>query len=341
MNFLRKMRKSISFVIVISLLTTLAAAATVYSAGNDSKVYIYCDGDVIPTGKTNKSVYDVLLANGISLGTYDAVEPGLDACVKELDSITVRRAVNVEVDDDGSVKTYLTSAETVGDFLNAKSISVMEYDSVVPSVDAEVTDGMTVKISRGRREVTEEIISIPYETERRENASLARNLISVARYGTAGVRTVKTETIYRDGKLYSQKVISDVVTTQPVSEILDIGTKANTIVAPDGKVYTYSKVITCTATAYDASYESNGPWGAITATGKALDSGMVAVDPRVIPLGTKLYIEAPDGSWVYGYSVAEDTGGAIKGNKVDLFFHSPSKVRQFGRRTANVYILEG
>lgn len=340
MNFIKRKRKSISFIALISILTTLAAAATVYSAGNDSKVDVYCDGKVIAVGRTNKSVYDVLLTNGISIGTYDAVEPGLDALVSDVDCIKVRRAVKVELTDGGDVESYLTSAETVGDFLNVKRISVSEYDVVSPSLDTEVTDGMAVKIARGRREVTEEVIEIPYETERRENASLARNLISVARYGTAGTRTVKTETIYRDGELYSQKVVSDVITKQPVNEILDVGTKANTIVAPDGTVYTYSKVITCTATAYDASYESNGPWGAITATGKALASGMVAVDPRVIPLGTKLYIEAPDGSWSYGYAVAEDTGGAIKGNKIDLFYHTNYECRQFGRRKANVYILE-
>lgn len=340
MNFIRKMRKSLCFAVVISVLTTLAAAATAYSAGNDSKVDIYCDGKVIAVGKTNKSVYDVLLSNGISLGTYDAVEPGLDAPVNEVESIRVRRAVKVELTDGGKTETYLTSAETIGDFLNVKRISVSEYDVVAPGLDTKIDDGINVKITRGRREITEEVVEIPYETERRENASLARNLISIARYGTNGTRTVKTETIYRDGELYSQKVVSDVVTKQPVNEILDVGTKANTIVAPDGTVYTYSKVITCTATAYDASYESNGPWGAITATGKALASGMVAVDPRVIPLGTKLYIEAPDGSWSYGYAVAEDTGGAIKGNKIDLFYHTNYECRQFGRRKANVYILE-
>ena len=67
--------------------------------------------------------------------------------------------------------------------------------------------------------------------------------------------------------------------------------------------------------------------------------GCVAVDPRVIPLGTKLYIETPDGSFVYGHSIAADTGGAIKGNRVDLFFPTHSQALQFGRRNVNVYIL--
>ena len=68
--------------------------------------------------------------------------------------------------------------------------------------------------------------------------------------------------------------------------------------------------------------------------------GAVAVDPKVIPLGTRLYIEAPDGSWTYGKAIAADTGGSIKGNKVDLYMESYDEAIRFGRRPAKVYILE-
>lgn len=68
--------------------------------------------------------------------------------------------------------------------------------------------------------------------------------------------------------------------------------------------------------------------------------GVVAVDPRVIPLGTRLYIASTDGTADYGYALPGDTGGAIKGNKIDLFFSTASQVRQFGRRNVTVYILD-
>jgi 3D (Asp-Asp-Asp) domain-containing protein len=77
----------------------------------------------------------------------------------------------------------------------------------------------------------------------------------------------------------------------------------------------------------------------ITATGTYAKLGTVAVDPRVIPLGTKMYIVSTDGSVVYGYCTAEDTGGAIKGNKVDLFYNTTAECMQFGRRSVYVYIL--
>lgn len=94
----------------------------------------------------------------------------------------------------------------------------------------------------------------------------------------------------------------------------------------------YSKVLNMRATAYTPDPAENGGWS-VTALGTALRRGVVAVDPRVIPLGTELYIEG------YGYAVAEDTGGAIKGNRIDLLFETRSESYWFGRRTVTVYIL--
>ena len=70
--------------------------------------------------------------------------------------------------------------------------------------------------------------------------------------------------------------------------------------------------------------------------------GVIAVDPKVIPLGSRVYIESSDGgkSWVYGFAVAADTGGAIKGNKIDLCYNTRAECLQFGRRSATVYILD-
>lgn len=99
-----------------------------------------------------------------------------------------------------------------------------------------------------------------------------------------------------------------------------------------GDVLAYTDCLTVEATAYSG--------GGKTAMGTAAGEGTVAVDPDVIPLGSRLYITAEDGSsWVYGYAVAEDTGGSIQGERVDLFFWSESDCRAFGRRTAKVYVL--
>ena len=96
-----------------------------------------------------------------------------------------------------------------------------------------------------------------------------------------------------------------------------------------GDVLAYTDCLTVEATAYSG--------GGKTAMGTATGEGTVAVDPDVIPLVSRLYITAEDGSsWVYGYAVAVDTGGSIQGERVDLFFWSESDCRAFGRRSAKV-----
>ncbi len=100
-----------------------------------------------------------------------------------------------------------------------------------------------------------------------------------------------------------------------------------------------------TATAYDLSFQSTGKrpgdrYYGITASGTKARPGVVAVDPRVIPLGTRLYVQSLDGTKDYGFAIAEDKGGAIKGNKIDLFFETANEVRRFGRRKVKVYILK-
>ena len=98
----------------------------------------------------------------------------------------------------------------------------------------------------------------------------------------------------------------------------------------NGEPSKYSKVLTVEATAYSSQDPGNGNY---TATGSRLKKGIVSVDPRLIPLGTKLYVEG------YGYAVADDVGGAIKGHRIDLAYDSRSEALQFGRQTVKVYVL--
>lgn len=110
------------------------------------------------------------------------------------------------------------------------------------------------------------------------------------------------------------------------------------ITTPDGTTHTYSSVLTVKATAYHRQEEG----GLITATGTTTQYGTIAVDPSVIPLGSHVFVVAEDGtSWSYGSGLAEDTGGLIKGNRIDLFFMTGTEATNFGVRTAKIYILNG
>ena len=92
-----------------------------------------------------------------------------------------------------------------------------------------------------------------------------------------------------------------------------------------------------TATAYSTAPSENGGY-TVSAMGNPLGYGIVAVDPNVIPLGSKVYVTSPDGSWSYGVASAEDTGGAIRGNKIDLCYDTNASA--FGRKSCVVYVLE-
>lgn len=97
----------------------------------------------------------------------------------------------------------------------------------------------------------------------------------------------------------------------------------------------YKRKLTMEATAYEPGPHSNGPWATgYTSSGLKAGYGVVAVDPKVIPLGTRLYIEG------YGYALAGDVGGAIKGNRIDLCFATVDECYQFGRRDVVVYVLD-
>ena len=106
----------------------------------------------------------------------------------------------------------------------------------------------------------------------------------------------------------------------------------NTITTSDGQVLSYSSTLSVQATAYTG--------GGVTATGTSARYGAIAVDPKVIPYGTKMYIISDDGKWIYGVATAEDCGGAIKGNIIDLYFDDYNTCIQFGRRNCTVYILD-
>ena len=120
-----------------------------------------------------------------------------------------------------------------------------------------------------------------------------------------------------------------------IANVTENADGSGTLFLKDGTELNYSGVRSMTATAYTSGH---GGVGTRTASGTAVHVGTVAVDKSVIPLGTRMYIAASNGSVIYGLAVAEDTG--VKGNKIDLYYDTYDECIQFGRRTCTVYILE-
>jgi len=226
-------------------------------------------------------------------------------------------------------------AKALGEYLSANSVILAKANLPVVAEVSEVAEAKTAVYS----EVTE-TEEVNYNTVKRLNSSLEAGTTQTVREGEQGEKAVTYRVKFENGAEVSREIVSETVTKAPVDKIVEYGNKNASKDAPvnTGKL-DYKYVITCNATAYDLSAEENGGYAGQTATGVPLDKGVIAVDPKVIPLGSRVYIEALDGSWSYGYAVAADTGGAIKGNRVDLCYRTQYECIQFGRRPCRVYVL--
>lgn len=223
-------------------------------------------------------------------------------------------------------------AKALGEYLSSKGIILAGT-----SYQSE-GKGETPAVSY--REVTE-VEEIAFNTIKKATLSMAAGDTKVVREGKTGEKSVTYKVKYENGVEVSRESVSESVIKAPVDKIVEYGdTTAPENTSSEKAAFSYKYYIDCKATAYDLSAEENGGYAGQTATGVPLDKGVIAVDPRVIPLGTRVYIEAIDGSWSYGYAVAADTGGAIKGKRVDLCYRTRSECIQFGVRPCRVYVLD-
>lgn len=299
------------------------------------------------------TVGEFLEENEILVKDNDVVSMKNEDELSDNDVLIIREGRLVELSADGRIEIVTVTKPTVGEALAQLGVTLSEQDAVTPGVNELVTQNMSVVVDRYVTEYTVETEAIEFDTKRVNSSSIAKGKTKVIESGKNGKKEVKYSLLKKNGEVISKDVVSETVVEKPVTRVIHVGTKKTTTKqskatntnasSASGKIhgYNYSKKLTVTATAYDSSPEENGGHTR-TAYGLKPGYGVVAVDPKVIPLGTKLYIESADGgkSWSYGYCIAGDTGGAIKGNKVDLCFDTKSECRKFGRKSAVVYILK-
>ncbi len=330
----------------VAAFLTLVFSLTVsvsYASPQNYEIAIIDGDNYYELMSPSTTVAQVLANADIKLSKYDIVSPELDNYIKGSQTIVVERVNKVTVADNGEVNTYYTTVDTVGEFLKEKGIDVNYRDTVSLPLEEKLTADTQLEIVRIVKHIVKVDTVIPYETKTLADTSMSISDTRLVSPGVNGIECQTYEVITRNGVEVERTLVSSERTAEPVAEVKAVGTKGGKM--PKADDFSYSKLITCTATAYDLSFQSCGKrpgdrgYG-ITASGTQARYGTVAVDPRVIPLGTRMYIESADGSFVYGYCIAEDTGGAIKGNKVDLFFNTNAECMQFGRRSVNVYILD-
>ena len=191
---------------------------------------------------------------------------------------------------------------------------------------------MTIVVETEKVTVETKSMDLPFETKIEHTSDLKPGERQVKTPGKNGQVERGFEVVRFGGEVVKETQIKSNVIVEPQTQVVLKGVK-NVITDPStGKVYEYTKTINMEATAYTDI--QNDRWNGITASGMPTFVGMVAVDPKVVPLGTKLYVEG------YGVAHAGDTGGAVKGNIIDLFMSTHQQARAHGRRARKVYVLK-
>lgn len=275
--------------------------------------------------------FALAIALGLTIGTTMAVAQQPQTALDHESNIEVPRpaAFLVTLIADGETRSVLTSAKTVGDLLAAEKAYPSGEDRCSVPLSAPIKDGMRVAITRVKTERFIDRIAIPFTTRQRYTSSLRAGVREVVTPGKPGQRVKVVLNVFRDGKLVQVRKIAESV-TKPRQQVVLTGTRG--LVASRG-YFGGRRTMTMVATGYGPTAADNGRWAGQTATGLKPGYGVVAVDPRFIPLGTRLYIEG------YGYAVAGDTGSAIKGNRIDLGHDTYSEAARVGRKKVKVIIL--
>lgn len=346
---------------------------TTLEIGRAMLVKIEADGKTSEVGLVRGTVADALKAVGVELNPHDFCSPAPDTEISDRLRILITRAISVLVQADGTVHELVLYGGTVDDALKKAGITLSKDDLCSEELGTKVTDGMKIVVDRVTYQEVTRVEKIPFEVETVESKVLYVGVEKVSRKGKEGERMIVSMEKYINGQLVSTEVVSDSVTKNPVNQIVRLGTRAypnlgirdqiagevftkdgggsgatpnaaawratvnsdGTLIDHLGNRVNYQTMISGTATAYYTETVSG------TATGRIAQYGVVAVNPKIIPYGTMMYICSPDGSTVYGYAVAGDTGGTLMSGAaiVDLYYDNIQQCYWFGSRRMNLYIL--
>lgn len=326
-SYLKKVKNSPKAKIVVGALVIIGLATTVMTMRKTAIVNIDGKEQAIITYKG--TVKGALHDNNIEIGPKDKIQPAMDSQMKNNEKIVIHRAVNVEVAVDGKTKNVQSAENTIADMLKVEGIALDEEDKIQPTEDAQLKDKMKITVTRVDSKEIKEVKTLDYETVIKNDENLDKSVSKTVQAGKTGDKQITYKVVYEDGKEVSRKVVAEKVTNKPVNKIVVKGS-GTSVALSRGDSVLYKKKLNMSATAYSGgTYTASGARTARNASGWST----IAVDPNVIPLGTKVYIPG------YGLAIAQDTGTAIKNNKIDLFMNSYRDSCNWGLRPVEVYII--
>ena len=337
--------------------TKMGFHKSILAVAKEHTVKVYDGKKFIKKFRVTGTVEEAVKKAGLTLKEGDEANYPLSSGITEDITIKVTRGFPVKVTADGKTVKVNFSGGTVKELLKKAEITLSDIDIVEPSIDAKLKKATNVVVKRVHYEHETVKGKVPYKTKVEYDDSKYEDQASVKQKGKNGRKTETVRKIYVDGKYYKSEVIETVITKKPTTKIVVRGSKARpggylggyvtgkrifSELEPPFKIeldennrpIKYKKIITGKATAYCT--------GTTCSTGVKAMPGRVAVDPREIPYGTKMYIVSSDGRWHYGYCTASDTGGFIHNSStvVDLYMRSYTDCVNFGRRNVDIYILE-
>ncbi|MCT79645.1 DUF348 domain-containing protein [Listeria monocytogenes] len=290
---------------------------------------------------TKTNVADLLKDENITTRPQDVLNVALDTKLKDGLKVNIDRAIQLSLQNGTKKDTVWTTKTKVSDLLAEKNIKLDQDDRVSPAKDSNLKEKMTVEVTYVNSKAEKKNEQVKFETVYKEDDSLNKGVEKVVQEGKHGEKVVEYKVTFENGKEKKRDVIKENVTSNKTDKVVVRGTKEKVVAT---QVSNSSSSASSSSSSAPASggktyrMESTAySGGGITAYGINLSANpglkVIAVDPRVIPLGSKVWVEG------YGEAIAGDTGGVIKGNIVDVYFPNESQCYSWGRRMVTVKVL--
>lgn len=323
--------------ILMSVLVVLILASVTFMNIRKT-ITVVIDGSEETFVTYKGTVRDVLETQGVEFNPEDKIYPELQDIVSENEVISIKKAVLVSL-KVGEKKLQIKTAEDTIDKMLAANKNTLriqgvevnkDLDEISPALNTKITPDLNIDIVKVEIKNVVKNEEIDFDVVEETDSNLDVSVNEVLTEGSPGEKEVTYEVMYKNGVEVSRGVRASKVIAEPVNKIVVQGTK-KTVASRDGQLLDYKSVLYVESTAYTG--------GGTTATGtvpvrNADGTSTIAVDPRVIPLGSLVYVEG------YGQAIAADTGGVIKGNIVDVYLNSNEEAISWGRKyNVAVYVI--
>ncbi|MFF5401002.1 ubiquitin-like domain-containing protein [Peribacillus butanolivorans] len=301
------------------------------------KITLVQDEETEEVWSTADTVEEFLKEQDLEVNEKDKITPSKNTKMEANMEVAIDKAFSLKLVVGGNEKQVWSTSTTVADFLKQQGVKLNDLDRVEPGLVEKVEAKNTVNVIRIEKvtDVVEEPVDFAVITKKDD--SLSKGKENIVKEGKDGLISKKYEVIKENGKEVKRKLLSEKVVNKKQDKVITVGTKTTVAQASRGASNvnsTSGKEIYVSSTAYTASCKG---CSGVTSTGVDLksnpDAKIIAVDPSVIPMGSKVYVEG------YGYAVAADKGGAIKGNRIDVFFSSKNDAYRWGVKKVKVRVL--